>query len=353
MEPPATRTSFKRSASEEADDTSVTSSKRAKASRSTQAQTPSQGSQDKSSSGERPKRFTPDGREIPYLKPRPNGSWRMITGEDIAYTPEERPTRAPASAYKQTSITQSFGQSTYSGKERKTQPQHKNTTPSNSKTKPTMAPSSKRPNEAKSTTSTSKPALPTKAGGPSKSSTSNHITLNHSISNIFAAPPRTLLLHACNTEGSWGAGIALAFKKTYPTAFETYRDHCNLTPSDELIGTAILIPPSYEDDSAASTHFIGCLFTSVSKGQRKDSPDKILRATGRAMQDLVTKVSEWNAEQKDSEKKVGEVRMCKINSGLFGVKWERTKAVLEGILVDGDGDGTLRQIEVISRSDED
>ncbi|CAK1358170.1 unnamed protein product [Cercospora beticola] len=350
MAPPATRTSFKRSASEDADDTSVTSSKRAKASsRSSKAQTQSQESQDKSSTGERPKRFTPDGREIPYMKPRPNGSWRMITGEDIAYTPEERPTRAPASAYRQTSITQSFGQSTYSGKERKSKPQVKNTTSSSTKpkatTKPTMATasSSKQPNnEAISTT-------PTTGAGPSKSSTPNHLTLNHSISNIFSAPPNTLLLHACNTEGSWGAGIALAFKKSYPSAFETYRDHCRLTPSDELIGTALLIPPSEEDDSDSSKHFIGCLFTSVSKGQRKDSPDKILRATGTAVKDLVKKVGEWNDEQK--EKKVGEVRMCKINSGLFGVKWERTQAVLEAIEVDGEN--SIRQIEVISRSEDD
>lgn len=69
------------------------------------------------------------------------------------------------------------------------------------------------------------------------------------------------------------------------------------------------------------------------------------------MKDLVKKVGEWNAEHEDAEKKVGEVRMCKINSGLFGVKWERTQAVLEGIEVDDDS--SIRQIEVISRSEDD
>lgn len=69
------------------------------------------------------------------------------------------------------------------------------------------------------------------------------------------------------------------------------------------------------------------------------------------MKDLVGKVKEWNAEHEYAKKKVGEVRMCKINSGLFGVKWERTQAVLEAIEVDGES--SIRQIEVISRSEDD
>jgi ADP-ribose 1''-phosphate phosphatase len=53
------------------------------------------------------------------------------------------------------------------------------------------------------------------------------------------------------------------------------------------------------------------------------------------MRDLLRQV----AEQRRQGKAVGGLRMCKINSGLFGVKWERTVEVLEGIEVEAEGDG--------------
>ena len=42
---------------------------------------------------------------------------------------------------------------------------------------------------------------------------------------------------------------------------------------------------------------------------------------------------------------IASVRMCKINSGLFGVPWGATAAVVEGIEVE---DGDLKEIEVFS-----
>lgn len=53
---------------------------------------------------------------------------------------------------------------------------------------------------------------------------------------------------------------------------------------------------------------------------------------------------------------VEEIRMCKINSGLFNVPWETTKAVIEGIEVpavttesDGKSKAVIREIRCISR----
>jgi len=67
---------------------------------------------------------------------------------------------------------------------------------------------------------------------------------------------------------------------------------------------------------------------------KKGSVEEILDATGPAMSDLLEQVAEWNL--KGGEGVVDEVRMCKINSGLFGVPWERTREVLEGLeCVDG------------------
>ncbi|KXS95472.1 hypothetical protein AC578_6861 [Pseudocercospora eumusae] len=166
------------------------------------------------------------------------------------------------------------------------------------------------------------------------------LKLTESTGDIFSAPPNTLIIHACNTEGSWGAGIAAAFKSHYPSAYEIYHDHCH-SNGGELRAKAFLIPPQPDDDDQHQ-HFVGCLFTSRRKGRKKDSPKQILGATGPAMRDLMRLVRECGME-------VGEVRMCRINSGLFGVKWEETKAVLEGLEV---GEGDFREIHVVSREDD-
>jgi ADP-ribose 1''-phosphate phosphatase len=57
----------------------------------------------------------------------------------------------------------------------------------------------------------------------------------------------------------------------------------------------------------------------------KDKPDVIVKNTAPAMQMLLEL-----AKQADG---VEEVRMCKINSGKFGVSWDRTKDALEEITV--------------------
>ncbi|KAI7264346.1 hypothetical protein KC345_g8846 [Hortaea werneckii] len=248
----------------------------------------------------------------------------------------------------------------------------------------------------------------------------NRLKVVESKGDIFSAPPNTVLIHACNCEGSWGAGIAKAFKTHYPSAYQIYHAHCTSHDPEKLIGTALLIPTFHggaDDDSTPTTaksnrktktatagnkqlksseqqdnhhHFIGCLFTSRSKGAKKrDSPSQILAATGSAMRDLLEQVvkqqsdpkrtvaeepsssvsdnnDEANDEADDEAKKeeriaengraVEEIRMCKINSGLFNVPWEKTKAVIEGIEApevttgrDGKAKAVIREIRCISR----
>lgn len=247
----------------------------------------------------------------------------------------------------------------------------------------------------------------------------NRLKVIESRGDIFSAPPNTLLIHACNCEGSWGAGIAKAFKSHYPSAYQIYHAHCTSHTPEELIGTALLIPTCRggEDDDSTRTrtksdrktkmttagnkqpnpsekqhkhqHFIGCLFTSRSKGAKKrDPPSHILDATGSAMRDLLEQVAKQpsiskstvgedssssptnhDAEEEEGKKKekeqnvqddraVEEIRMCKINSGLFNVPWERTKAVIEGIEVpevmmesDGKSRAVIREIRCISREE--
>ena len=151
------------------------------------------------------------------------------------------------------------------------------------------------------------------------------LTLTYHAGDIFDAPPQTLLIHACNTQGVWGSGIAKAFKDDYPKAHVIYRDFCTkehlLKSRPVPTGTALLIPPV----DVGKRHWIGCLFTSVKYGKGKDKLDVIVENTKPAMEMLFELVKMAG--------RVETVRMCKINSGAFGVKWERTEGELEGIVV--------------------
>ncbi|KAF2427780.1 ADP-ribose 1''-phosphate phosphatase [Tothia fuscella] len=155
--------------------------------------------------------------------------------------------------------------------------------------------------------------------------TPNGLALTEIIGDIFAAPPNTLLIHACNCLGSWSAGIAAAFKKNYPAAFLVYEKHCRDSIPEDLIGTALMIPPWEKDDSKPK-HYVGCLFTSKKYGKGRDSPEEILRSTKPAMEQLIKLVGEDGG--------VDGVRMCRINSGLFSVRWEDSREVLRGIEVE-------------------
>jgi len=161
------------------------------------------------------------------------------------------------------------------------------------------------------------------------SSTSPTLNLTYYTGPIFTAPPRTLLIHACNTHGAWGSGIALAFKQRYPLAYKIYNSFCLVTHSPKSrpvpTGTALLIPPVDGDLG----HWIGCLFTSRGFGKARDGGDVIVENTGPAMEmvlEMVRKVGEEGQV-------IDEVRMCRVNSGKFGVPWERSARTLEGIRV--------------------
>jgi ADP-ribose 1''-phosphate phosphatase len=168
------------------------------------------------------------------------------------------------------------------------------------------------------------------------------LALSNHIGEIFAAPPLTVLIHACNTQGSWGAGIAAAFRFMYPVAYTIYRRHCLDThhPKTNPVptGSCLLIPPS-ETLSGAPKHWIACLFTSARYGKGKDKPDVILRNTGPSVRSMLEQIKEAQAKGEG----VGGLRMCKINSARFAVPWERTVAVLEGIEVE---EGWVGDVEV-------
>jgi len=135
--------------------------------------------------------------------------------------------------------------------------------------------------------------------------------------DLFTSPPaNSILLHACNCIGSWGGGIALAFKQKFPSAYETYRKHCSAHSDDprKLIGTCLIIR------GASDKYDVGCLFTSVGYGKQVDAPSMILDATRKAVTDLMEQNTGKNAK---------EIHSCQFNSGLFRVPWEDSQKILE------------------------
>lgn len=147
-----------------------------------------------------------------------------------------------------------------------------------------------------------------------------NVTVTERKGNLFDAPDNALLLHACNCVGSWGAGIALAFKKHYPEHFEIYKAHCESKTPNSLLSTCLLIPPQ----RTGPQHWIGCLFTSRKYGRGKDSKDDIMDSTDSALQDMLEQLGEM-------EDKPEHIWMCKINSGSFKVPWSQTKALIEAL----------------------
>lgn len=170
------------------------------------------------------------------------------------------------------------------------------------------------------------------------------LAIEETTDDIFDAPSNCLIIHACNCQGSWSAGIAKAFKDRYPEGHKQYVAHCKEYGND-LLDSALLIPPvDAKADSDVPKHFVGCLFTSRYYGRKKDKPARILEATKPAMEDLLRQVREWDGKAGKGDQ-VGEVRMCQINSGLFAVPWKKTKAMLESIDV---GDSDVKVVNVVS-----
>ncbi|KNG82201.1 hypothetical protein ANOM_008465 [Aspergillus nomiae NRRL 13137] len=167
--------------------------------------------------------------------------------------------------------------------------------------------------------------------------------------DLFDAPDGAALIHACNCIGSWGGGIAKAFKQKYPAAYNIYHSHCQkykfspesivapdqpnnpqLSTRNRNIrlpeGTALIIPPQETDYRGKSKkHWIICLFTSRNFGKRVSPPEVIIQNTELAVADMVRQIDELRAD----ESGIGELWSCRFNSGLFGVKWELSRRVLE------------------------
>jgi ADP-ribose 1''-phosphate phosphatase len=135
----------------------------------------------------------------------------------------------------------------------------------------------------------------------------------HKKGSLFDAPKYSVLIHAVNAQGVWASGIAKEFKARFPKSFEEYAEHC-IRPT-EAVGLGLILPE--END-----YNVGVLFTSLHYGILKDSKDVILQHTKDALDTFFMGKTAWSRP----------LHSCKFNSGLFGVPWEETEAILKEIL---------------------
>lgn len=172
---------------------------------------------------------------------------------------------------------------------------------------------------------------------PSGQKSTTHLRVVNKVGDIFDAPPNTVIIHACNCLGHWGAGIAAAFKTRYPQAYKQHAAYCKSPGKQpaELLATAQLIPPceiAYGKDGVTDVpHYVACLFTSKRFGRKRDKPAQIIKSTGPAMKHLMSQIK--------SAVKAGQpiagIRTCQINAGMFAVPWEKSKEAMERIQVEG------------------
>lgn len=176
------------------------------------------------------------------------------------------------------------------------------------------------------------------SGGTSGSLAASKIRIIYRSGSIFDdAPAETLFVHSCNCKGVWGKAIALEFKQRYPKALETHRSYRLESDPESMIGKSMFIPPSETNVPAGHMrhHHVGCLFVKAAPGKPKDDKEKdsILKATECAMQQLLDGLAE---QRRSGASYVHEIRMPKVNSGIFQVEWEDTVQILENLKIPDD-----------------
>lgn len=130
--------------------------------------------------------------------------------------------------------------------------------------------------------------------------------------NLFGAPLNSVLAHSCNCKGTWGAGIALDFRKKFPMTYRAYQAMCK-DYGKYLLGTALL--------AEENGYKIACLFNSSGYGDELDNESEILVNTYKSLLDL-------DDQLPSSTRVQTKIHMPKINSGLYKIDWAKTEKVL-------------------------
>jgi ADP-ribose 1''-phosphate phosphatase len=133
------------------------------------------------------------------------------------------------------------------------------------------------------------------------------MTLIYENGDLFSSVGGVIRAHACNSQGVWGRGIAVAFKSKYPEDYKEYAAFCS-SYNYKACGKSLI-----------TSNLVGCMVTSEFYGQKTSNPDKIIENTAHAIDDLILKAKKLG---------VHEIHSNMFNSGLFNVPWHMTEQVI-------------------------
>jgi len=145
--------------------------------------------------------------------------------------------------------------------------------------------------------------------------------LEYKKQSLFDAPKHSIIIHSCNAQGVWGAGIAAEFKKRYPYSYSGYYEQCK--EDYNVLGTGDL---SWND--TREDHWVGWIIVSSGYGKSLDSQDSINVNTTLALFNLCKNIYSYHPKSQTTIT----VYSNKFNSGLFGIPWEGTEFILKSVL---------------------
>lgn len=148
--------------------------------------------------------------------------------------------------------------------------------------------------------------------------------------SLFDAPRDSIIVHACNSQGMWGSGIAKPFKEKYPYAYNDYRNFCS--QYNDRRGTACGLG-TLSTHHVDENHWVGWIVTSHNYGPLKDSPDLIKINTTLALKEFCQQVYALHPNYTANEHIIN-IYSNKFNSGLFAVPWEDSELILNTVLRD-------------------
>lgn len=132
--------------------------------------------------------------------------------------------------------------------------------------------------------------------------------------NLFDANVNALA-HGCNCQGVMGAGIALEFKRQWPTMYKYYREICQSEP----------IEPGHMFVYIEGELVIFNLMTQL-------RPHSTASLTG--IQSGLIRMREYA-----NKKGIGKIAMPKIGCGLGGLRWEQVEPIVQEVF--GEWPGTV------------
>lgn len=150
----------------------------------------------------------------------------------------------------------------------------------------------------------------------------------HKTMSLFSAPNDSIIVHACNSQGVWGSGIAKAFKEKYAHSYVDYNRFCadmNMSRGSAC-GRAGMSSFHVSED-----HWVAWIVTSHNFGSQVSVPELIKIHTTMALQDLCKKI--YLAHSAENHPTIN-VYSNKFNSGLFNVPWADSELILETVLKD-------------------